>query len=567
MLKGIKASGGIGIGKVFIVEKNRPQYTKRRIENIETELERYKNAVQSYVQKTHDIIEQKTDSDEKSEIEILNSHIAIAKDPCMAEETEKIIMSGQCAEAAVETACDMFSTIFSSVDDERTNQRTSDMEDVKTAILSELLGIAMPDIHNLPKDTVVVANELLPSVTAAFNKENIVGIITQKGGYTSHSAIMSRELGIPAVLSVENALEELKNGDTVIVDGTNGVVISNPSKNTLSEYTAKRQKFISEKAELEKYVDKTTATSDGVKKSLVCNIGTPEDICGVLEYNIDGVGLFRTELLFMNKNRMPAEEDQFNAYKRAALSLKGKPVVIRTLDIGGDKPLPYLKLPKEDNPFLGLRAVRLCLGEKEVYKQQLRALLRASAYGNIKIMVPLISCVEELRAVKALVEEIKNELRGQNIDFDENIQIGITVETPAASLVADVLAKESDFFSIGTNDLVQYTMAVDRGNQKVAYLYSPYNPAVLRSVKHITECGKKEGIYVSMCGEAASDPLMTPMLLSFGLDEFSVNTSAVLQTRRNIMLWSKSEADSVAEKAMSLATEKEVVQYLKSVAR
>lgn len=567
MLKGIKASGGIGIGKVFIVEKNRPEYTKRHITNIKSELERYKNAVQSYVQKTNDIIEQKIGSDAKSEIEILGSHIAIAKDPCMAEETEKIIMSGQCAEAAVETVCDMFSTIFSSVDDERTNQRTSDIEDIKTAVLSELLGVAMPDVHNLPKDTVVVANELLPSVTAAFNKENIVGIITQKGGYTSHSAIMSREFGIPAVLSVENALEELKNGDTVIVDGANGIVICNPSISTLSEYTAKRQKFITEKAELEKYVDKKTATSDGAAKYLACNIGTPEDICSVLEHNIDGVGLFRTELLFMNKNKMPAEEDQFNAYKRAALSLKGKPVVIRTLDIGGDKPLPYLKLPKEDNPFLGFRAVRLCLEEKEIYKQQLRALLRASAYGNIKIMVPLISCVEELRAVKALVEEIKDELRGQNIDFDENIQIGITVETPAASLVADVLAKESDFFSIGTNDLVQYTMAVDRGNPKVAYLYSPYNPAVLRSIKHIIECGKKGGIHVGMCGEAASDPLMTPLLLSFGLDEFSVNTSAVLQTRRNILLWSKSEADSVAEKAMGFATEKEVVQYLKSVAR
>lgn len=567
MLKGIKASGGIGIGKVFIVEKNRPEYTKRHITNIKSELERYKNAVQSYVQKTNDIIEQKIGSDAKSEIEILGSHIAIAKDPCMAEETEKIIMSGQCAEAAVETVCDMFSTIFLSVDDERTNQRTSDIEDIKTAVLSELLGVAMPDVHNLPKDTVVVANELLPSVTAAFNKENIVGIITQKGGYTSHSAIMSREFGIPAVLSVENALEELKNGDTVIVDGANGIVICNPSISTLSEYTAKRQKFITEKAELEKYVDKKTATSDGAAKYLACNIGTPEDICSVLEHNIDGVGLFRTELLFMNKNKMPAEEDQFNAYKRAALSLKGKPVVIRTLDIGGDKPLPYLKLPKEDNPFLGFRAVRLCLEEKEIYKQQLRALLRASAYGNIKIMVPLISCVEELRAVKALVEEIKDELRGQNIDFDENIQIGITVETPAASLVADVLAKEADFFSIGTNDLVQYTMAVDRGNPKVAYLYSPYNPAVLRSIKHIIECGKKEGIHVGMCGEAASDPLMTPLLLSFGLDEFSVNTSAVLQTRRSILLWSKSEADSVAEKAMGFATEKEVVQYLKSVAR
>lgn len=567
MPKGIKASGGVGIGKVFIFEQVLPKYSKRRIKNTKAEIERYKDAVQSYIQKTQDLIEQKTNSAAKSESEILSSHIAIANDPCMAEEAEKIILGGQCAEAAVETVCDMFGTIFLSVDDELTNRRAADMEDVKTALLCELLDIAMPDIHNLPKDTVVVADELLPSATAAFNKENIVGIITQKGGYTSHSAIMSREFGIPAVLSVENALKELKNGDTVIVDGTNGVVIANPDKSTLSEYIEKQQEFICEKAELESYIDKKTMTSDGEVKCLECNIGKPEDLCSVLDYNIDGVGLFRTELLFMNKSQMPDEDEQFNAYKRAALSLKGKPVVIRTLDIGGDKPLPYVKLQKEDNPFLGFRAIRLCLKEKELYRQQLRAILRASAYGNIRIMVPLISCAEELREVKSLVEEIKIELRSKSINFDENIQIGITVETPAASIIADVLAKESDFFSIGTNDLVQYTMAVDRGNPKVAYLYSPYNPAVLRSVKHITECGKKEGINVGMCGEAAADPLLTPLLLSFGLDEFSVNTSAVLKTRRSILLWSKSEADIVAEKAMSLTTEKEVEQYLKSVAR
>ncbi len=438
---------------------------------------------------------------------------------------------------------------------------------MKTGLLKELLGIEDVDISKVPQGTVLVAHDLTPSMTSQIVKENVVGIITEVGGKTSHSAILARALEIPAVLSVPGITEKVKDKDTAVVDGTEGVVYINPDGEIVSKYVIKREEFIRAQAELESFRGKETLTADGMKVELFCNIGTPKDARKAIDCDGEGIGLFRSEFLFMDKSHLPSEDEQFEAYKEAIEIMNGKTVIIRTLDIGGDKEIPYLGLEKEDNPFLGYRAVRYCLANPEVYKTQLRGILRASAFGKAKIMVPLVTCVDEIRAVKALVEECKKELSSENIGFDEKIEVGCMVETAAASLIADMLAKEADFFSIGTNDLTQYTMSVDRGNAKVAYLYSAFQPAVLRSIKNIIEAGKAVGIPVGMCGEVAADPLMIPLLISFGLDEYSVNSVLVLTARSIISKWSKADADALAEQVLALSTEAEVVAALKAAAR
>ena len=359
-------------------------------------------------------------------------------------------------------------------------------------------------------------------------------------------------------------MDEVKDGDTVVLDGSTGEVYVNPEIEVKAAYEAKREQFLKDKKELEKYIGQPSVTKDGVQVEIVANIGKPEDIDKVLEYDAEGIGLFRTEFLFMDRTAMPTEEEQFEAYKKVAAAMNGKPVIIRTLDIGGDKEIPYMGLEKDENPFLGYRAIRLCLDRKEdIYKPQLRALLRASAFGNIRIMIPLVTCIDEFREAKSLIEELKKELDEKGIAYKKDIQVGIMVETAAASLIADIFAKEADFFSIGTNDLTQYTMSVDRGNKKVSYLYSTFNPAVLRSIRHIIACGREAGIMVGMCGEAASDPMMVPLLLAFGLNEFSMSASAVLRTRKLVTGFSIKELQAVAEKAMSFATTAEVEAYMK----
>ncbi|MBQ3774261.1 MAG: phosphoenolpyruvate--protein phosphotransferase, partial [Pseudobutyrivibrio sp.] len=387
------------------------------------------------------------------------------------------------------------------------------------------------------------------------------------GGKTSHSAILARALEIPAVLSVPNITELVHDKDTAIVDGTEGDVYINPDGDVISKYVIKREEFVKAQAELKNFLGKKTVTADGTEVELFCNIGAPKDAKKAVECDGEGIGLFRSEFLFMDRPHLPTEDEQFEAYKEAVETMKGKTVIIRTLDIGGDKDIPYLGLEKEENPFLGYRAVRYCLSNSDTYKMQLRGILRASAFGKVKIMIPLVTCVEEVRAVKALVEECKNELKAEGVAFDENIEVGCMVETAAASLIADMLAKEADFFSIGTNDLTQYTMSVDRGNANVAYLYSAFQPAVLRSIKNIIEAGNKAGITVGMCGEAAADPLMIPLLISFGLNEYSVNPVLVLTARSIISKWSKEEADALAAKVLSLTTEKEIVELLKAEAK
>ena len=567
MNKGIAGSAGYGVGKVVIISDAKPEYENRTITDTDAEIKRYDDAVAAFTEKTHAMAEAMKESVGEHNAEILEGHILLLTDPGMDEITKGAIMSGTCAEAAFESTCDMFAGMFQMADDELTRQRATDIGDIKVRMLKILTGTPDVNISEVPAGTILVAEDLTPSMTAGIVKENVAGIITAVGGKTSHSAILARALEIPAVLSVDLIVDMVSDGMTAVVDGCDGICILDPSPEEIEEYQAKREKYLSDKALLEVYRGKDTVTADGVKVHLYGNIGNPEDAKQVAACDGEGVGLFRTEFLFMGASELPSEEEQFQAYKAAAETMEGREVIIRTLDVGGDKDIPYLGLEKEDNPFLGFRAVRYCLQNKDSYRVQLRALLRASAFGDIKIMVPLVTCVDEIRSVKALVKELMAELDAENIAYNKDIQVGAMIETPAASLIADLLAKEADFFSIGTNDLTQYTMAVDRGNAKVAYLYSSYNPAVLRSMKNIIEAANAAGIMVGMCGEAAADPLLIPLLISFGLGEFSVSATSILATRGTIAKWSKAEADELAAKALSLATETEVAELLKANAR
>ena len=565
MLKGIGASDGIGIGKVMIIAEQTLEYTPREIADVDAELERFRGAVDKFCDNTiaqADAIRQSTG---EKEAEILMGHIAIIRDPFMGGEIENIIKANQCAEAAVDQICKMFIDMFSATGDDLTMQRAADVRDIRDGILAILLGIEEVKISDAPAGTVLVTKELTPSMTAGIKRENVVGIITETGSQTSHSAILARALEIPAVLSVPGAVTSLSSDELVIVDGGKGEVYTAPTEEQVGEYTAKRETFLRERRELESLRGKPTVSADGIEYELFCNIGTPKDATKAVEADGEGVGLFRTEFLFMDRNQLPTEDEQFDAYKQASLILKGKPLIIRTLDIGGDKEIPYLGLAKEENPFMGFRAIRYCLKNRAMFKSQIKAILRASAFGDIRIMFPLITAVEELREGRALVEEAKADLRASDIAFDENIQVGVMTETAASGVIADLLAKEADFFSIGTNDLTGYTMAADRGNSDVSYLYSPLQPSVLRMIRRIIKCANAEGIPVGMCGEAAASPEMIPLLISFGLTEFSVSAPSVLKVRKNISKWTKAEADEIAGKVMAMTTEAEVKAYLETV--
>jgi phosphotransferase system enzyme I (PtsI) len=566
MLKGTSASAGIGIGKAVIVEETELIINKNLVEDAEAEKARFQSALKLAVEQTETLAKDLATRVGEKEAEILNGHILLLSDPMLVGEIETTI-SGEnvVSEYAVESVCNTYADMFASMGDELMQQRATDMRDIKTRIQKILLGVSSVDIASLPAGSVIVAKDLTPSMTAGINPANVTGIVTELGGKTSHSAILARALEIPAVVALVGFLDKVKEGEDLVLDGSDGTVFINPEESVKAEYAAKREAFLKEKKELEQYIGKPTITKDGVTVELVANIGKPEDVEKVLQYDGEGVGLFRTEFLFMDRASMPTEEEQFEAYKKVASALNGKPVIIRTLDIGGDKEIPYMGLSKDENPFLGYRAIRFCLDRKEdVYKPQLRALLRASAFGNILIMVPMVTCLEEIREAKALVEEMKKELDEKGIAYKKDIEIGIMVETAAASLMADAFAKEVDFFSIGTNDLTQYTMSVDRGNDKVSYLYSPLNPAVLRSIRHVIECGRKEGIMVGMCGEAASDPLMIPLLLAFGLNEFSMSASAILNARKLITSYSTKELQAMADQAMSFTTVKEIEDFMKA---
>ncbi|MDO5146283.1 MAG: phosphoenolpyruvate--protein phosphotransferase [Eubacteriales bacterium] len=567
MYTGIGASAGIGIGSVVIVKEPSLAYNNVEISDVAAEKERFEAALEQCIAKTQAMAEDMKTRVGEKEAEILEGHVLLLMDPEMTGQIHANIENKMCAEASVEQVCDMYAQMFASIEDEMFQQRATDVCDIKTRLLKILLGVEDLDLASVPAGTVLVAEDLTPSMTAGINPANVAGVLTEIGGKTSHSAILARALEIPAVLSVEGIVSKLENGQQVVLDGSTGEVFESPDADCLAKYTAKRDAYLAEKAALKAFIGKESATKDGHVVELCANIGKPEDALKVVECDGEGVGLFRTEFLFMDRPQVPTEEEQFEAYKKVAETLEGKPVIIRTLDIGGDKEIPYLGLGKEENPFLGFRAVRLCLQRDDLYRPQLRALLRASAYGDIKIMVPMISCVDEFRTVKGMLKELMAELDEKGIAYNKDIKVGIMVETPAASLMADVFAKEVDFFSIGTNDLTQYTMAVDRGNPDVAYLYSTYNPAVLRSIERVIKAAKAEGTMVGMCGEAAADPLLTPLLLSFGLDEFSVSATSILATRKVISLWTMEEANEVAKKAMSMATAAEIEEYLKSVVK
>lgn len=560
MLKGIGASDGIGIGKTLKLIDRPIEYKDITVTDTESEKKRLEAAVKAFCEKSEARAKQMDETG--ADGEILRGHIAMLSDPYMLSQMNEMIDGGTCAEKAVETVCDMFITVFSATDDELTRQRAADVGDIKKQVQKILLGIEGVDLSLLPPDTVLVVDELTPSMTAEMDKAHVVGIITERGGRTSHSAIISRSLKIPAVLSVENALALIPSETEVIIDGHAGEVYIDIDDTLRQQFIKEQKRFAAKAEEEEKLRGKPTLTKDGISKKLYANIGSHKELEAVLAGDAEGVGLFRTEFLFMDRSSMPTEEEQFEAYKAVAAGMRGKEVIIRTLDVGGDKDIPYLNLKKEENPFMGFRAVRYCLANRDSYKTQLRAILRASAYGDVAIMVPLVTCVDEICTVRDMIDELKSELDSQNIPYKKDIKVGVMIETPAACLIADLLAEYADFFSIGTNDLTGYVMVADRGNADVSYLYSTLDPAVLRAIKYIITSARKSGIPCGMCGEAAADPRIIPLLVSFGLDEFSVNPTSVLSVRATLSKLDSRDCDMIAEKVLSMKTEKEVCGYL-----
>lgn len=568
MLKGVGASSGIGIGTIVCIREESLDYSKVVFQGEAEEKARLKEAVDTFCKVTQEMAEDIRQRVGEKESEILSGQIMMLSDPFMTSQMEEMIASGSCAEAALDSVCQMYIEMFSNVDDELMRQRATDIRDIRTRMLRLLLGVSSVDIASVPAGTVLAAKDLTPSMTVGLKKENISAILTEIGGKTSHSAILARALEIPAVLGIPQVLDQVSDGQQAIVDGESGEVILSPDEDTLKRYTAQWKEQQEQKAMLSVYRDRKTQDADGRNYELYSNIGSVAEAQIALENGAEGIGLFRTEFLFMDRTAMPTEQEQYEAYKAVSDIMQGKEVIIRTLDVGGDKEISYLKMESEQNPFLGWRAIRYCLEESDLFKVQLRALLRAGAeHKNIKIMLPLVTGVQEIRAAKQLLEECKQELAAQGIAYDDNIQVGIMIETPAAALIADLLAKEAAFFSIGTNDLTQYTLAVDRGNAKVENLYTTLHPAVLRSIRSIIRAAKEAKIPVGMCGEAAADPALIPLLLEFGLDEMSVSASSILKTRKIVSQWSQKETAEVEQKAMQLDEPQAVEEYLLSVCK
>lgn len=565
MLRGIGTSKGIGIGKALVIHKCKNAVSRVKIKDTEAEIDKFNEAVEKFIQETNELVDklsQKLNGDDKNALVLKNQEYLI-RDPEFTSGVISAITNDKLnAEAAVEDTCEMLKNIFLSFNNDTMTQRVADIEDMKQRLIAIMQGQKHIDLTKLSDNTVIIADEIHPSMTANMDTEHIAGIISEKGGDTSHASILARALEIPAVLSVKDICSKIAEGEEVIVDGAYGEVFVNPTPITLKIYNKKKKAYDERVKELKKYIDKQTVTKDGRKVMLAANIGNADEAAKAVKAGAEGVGLFRTEFLFMNKQALPTEEEQYNEYKKAAVVLDGRQLTIRTLDIGGDKDIPYMGLTKELNPFLGYRAIRFCLDRVDIFTTQLRAVLRASAYGNIRIMIPMITSVTEVQSVKKIINGICRDLDKKGIKYDKDIKIGVMIETPAAAIMADVLAHEVDFFSIGTNDLTQYTLAVDRGNENVAYLYSALNPAVIRSIKHIIECAHNAGIEAGMCGEAAADERMIPLLLNFGLDEFSVTVSRVLETRKEIASWSSKEVKEITENVMNYSEEKEVSNYL-----
>lgn len=562
-MKGIGTSPGVALGKTLIYKEPEITVTKQKVDKIDDELDRVNKAIEKGLEEIHGLYEETLKSIGEREAEIFNAHKMMIEDPeFVGSVKDKIRDEEVNAEWAVKEVSEHYISLFENIENQYLRERALDLKDVSKRLLRILLGIESMDLRSLKEECIIVAEDLTPSDTAQMNKKMVIGFVTELGGKTSHTSIMARTLEIPAIAGIKDITKIAKNGDFMILDGKEGLVLLNPPKEDIKTYEGNKKDYEEFKLKLREMKGKESISKDGVKIEIAANIGTPKDIDKVLENDGEGVGLYRTEFLYMDRDKLPTEEEQFESYKVVAERLEGRPVVIRTLDVGGDKDLPYLDLPKEMNPFLGYRAIRLCLDRIDIFKAQLRAILRASAYGNIKIMFPMISNIKEIRDSKEILEEVRVELRKENIPFDEDIEVGIMVEIPAVAVHSDIFAKEVDFFSIGTNDLIQYTLAVDRGNQDISYLYNQFHPAVLKLIKMTIENGHKEGIWVGMCGEAAGDEKLIPLLLGMGLDEFSMSSSSMLGARWIINNTSQKEVESMLDTILSLPTAEDVEKFI-----
>lgn len=564
MLKGIAASSGIVIGKAYKLESPKIDIKNEIKTSIEDEKDRFQKALEKTVNDINKVKERAKANLSEKELAIFDAHLMMANDPEFASQIENMISEGNSADYAAKSVADMMISMFESMDDAYFKERAADIKDVSYRILCNILGLTIPDLTAIDEEVIIVAQDLTPSDTAQLNKKYTLGFCTEIGGRTSHSAIMARSLEIPAIVGIKSLMETVKSNDVIIMDALEGDVIINPDADTIKKYEAKRDKYLEEKKTLETLIHEKTITIDGIQVELAGNIGGPKDVVGVINNGGEGVGLLRSEFLYMNsENDFPSEEEQFEAYKEVLEGMNGKKVVVRTLDIGGDKKLNYFTFPEEMNPFLGYRAIRFCLDRKDVFRTQLRALIRASVYGKLCIMFPMIATVNEFLDAKKVFEEEKEKLISEGVKVADKIEVGMMVEIPAAAILADEFAKYADFFSIGTNDLIQYSMAADRMSEKVSYLYQPLNPSILRLVKMTIDGAHSNGKWVGMCGEMAGDINAVPILLGLGLDEFSMSATSILKTRKIIRDLSKKEMEELANRAISCNSEEEVLSLVK----
>ncbi|SDX02307.1 phosphoenolpyruvate--protein phosphotransferase [Paenibacillus sp. PDC88] len=565
-VSGIAASAGIAIARAFILEHPDYSVEKRSITDVDAEIAKLEAALEKSEAELQAIKARTLQELGEKKAEIFESHLLILNDPELIDPVKSKISDEKVnAEFALEETAATFIQMFENMKSAYLQERAADMRDVTKRVLGHLLGLQVVNPAEISEEVIVLAEDLTPSDTAQLNRKYVLGFATNIGGRTSHSAIMARSLEIPAVVGTKEVLTQAKNGDLIIVDGLDGHVLINPEDSVVEEYKSKQAAYAAQVAEWRKLRDEPTVTVDGVHVELAANIGTPNDVAGVLENGGEGVGLYRTEFLYMGRDKLPSEDVQYNAYKTVLEKMEGKPVVVRTLDIGGDKELPYLDLPKEMNPFLGFRAVRLCLDRQDIFRTQLRALLRASVHGNLRIMFPMIATLGEFREAKAILLEEKEKLAAEGIQVSDSIQLGIMVEIPSTAVLADQFAKEVDFFSIGTNDLIQYTMAADRMNERVSYLYQPYNPSILRLIKMVIDAAHREGRWVGMCGEMAGDSTAIPLLLGLGLDEFSMSATSILPARSQLTKLSQADMKELAAKALDMQTAEQVVELVQSI--
>ncbi|MFD2703030.1 phosphoenolpyruvate--protein phosphotransferase [Paenibacillus shunpengii] len=565
-VSGIAASAGIAIARAFILEHPDYSVEKRSITDVDAEIAKLEAALEKSEAELQAIKARTLQELGEKKAEIFESHLLILNDPELIDPVKSKISDEKVnAEFALEETAATFIQMFENMKSAYLQERAADMRDVTKRVLGHLLGLQVVNPAEISEEVIVLAEDLTPSDTAQLNRKYVLGFATNIGGRTSHSAIMARSLEIPAVVGTKEVLTQAKNGDLIIVDGLDGHVLINPEDSVVEEYKSKQAAYAAQVAEWRKLRDEPTVTVDGVHVELAANIGTPNDVAGVLENGGEGVGLYRTEFLYMGRDKLPSEDVQYNAYKTVLEKMEGKPVVVRTLDIGGDKELPYLDLPKEMNPFLGFRAVRLCLDRQDIFRTQLRALLRASVHGNLRIMFPMIATLGEFREAKAILLEEKEKLAAEGTQVSDSIQLGIMVEIPSTAVLADQFAKEVDFFSIGTNDLIQYTMAADRMNERVSYLYQPYNPSILRLIKMVIDAAHREGRWVGMCGEMAGDATAIPLLLGLGLDEFSMSATSILPARSQLTKLSQADMKELAAKALDMQTAEQVVELVQSI--